>query len=155
DRAYQKRVPEQGFYRLYMAHNIHMLTFGAMMQGQSERSLKTIREMGAGVPPEWVMVKENAAIVDGFLAMPLEVMKRFGRGDAMPKEPEPPEVFPIARAMRPYSRGVAFAAKGKVAEARDEQKAFRAAADTVAPDAIFSNNKAADLFAIATDNLEG
>jgi tetratricopeptide (TPR) repeat protein len=155
DRAYQKVVPEQGFYRLYMAHNHHMLTFAAMMTGQSELSLKYIREMGAGVPKEWLAKKENAAIVDGFLAMPLEVLKRFGRWDDMLKEPEPPEIFAIARTMRHYSRGVAFAAKGKVAEARDEQKAFAEAAKNVAPEAIFANNKAADLFAIATDNLEG
>lgn len=155
DAAYQKVVPEQGFYRLYMAHNFHMLTFAAMMQGQSELALKTIREMGAGVPKDWVAVKENAAIVDGYLAMPMEVMKRFGRWDDILKEPEFPEMFPIARAMRHYSRSVAFAAKGQVAEARAEQKAFKAAAEKVPPEATFGNNKAADLFAVATDMLEG
>lgn len=155
DRAYQKRVPGQGFYRLYIAHNFHMLTFAAMMQGQSELSMKYIRGMGAGVPQEWVAVKENAAIVDGYLAMPLEVLKRFGRWDDILKEPELPELFPIARAMRHYSRGVAFAAKGKVEDAREEQKAFRAATEKVPADATFGNNKAHDLFAVATDMLEG
>jgi tetratricopeptide (TPR) repeat protein len=155
DNNYMKRVPEQGFYRLYMAHNHHMLTFAAMMQGQYEVSMKYIRDMGAGVPKEWLAVKENAAIVDGYLAMPLEVMKRFGRWDDILKEPEPPELFPIARAMRHYSRGVAYAAKGKVMEARESQSAFREARKKVADDAIFANNKAADLFAIAEAMLEG
>jgi tetratricopeptide (TPR) repeat protein len=155
DRAYQKVVPEQGFYRLYMAHNHHMLTFAAMMQGQSELAMKYIQEMGADVPKEWLAVKENAAIVDGFLAMPLEVLKRFGRWDDILKAPEPPEMFPIARAMRHYTRGVALAAKGKVAEARESQKEFREARKKVAEDAIFANNKAADLFAIGEDMLEG
>jgi tetratricopeptide (TPR) repeat protein len=155
DGAYQRVVPEQGFYRMYMAHNFHMLTFAAMMQGQSELALKTIRQMGAGVPKEWLMVKENAAIVDGFLAMPLEVLKRFGKWDDILKEPEPPEVFPMARALRHYTRGVAYAAKGQFADARAEQQAFKPAAAKVAPDARFGNNTAADLFAIATDMLEG
>jgi tetratricopeptide (TPR) repeat protein len=155
DGAYQKVVPEQGFYRMYMAHNFHMLTFAAMMQGRSELALKTIRQMGAGVPREWLAVKENAAIVDGYLAMPLEVLKRFGRWDDILKEPEPPEVFPVARAMRHYTRGVAYAAKGRVADARAEQKAFREAAAAVAADARFGNNVTADLFAVATDMLEG
>jgi hypothetical protein len=35
DRNYAKTVPEQGFYRMYMAHNHHMLAFAAMMQGES------------------------------------------------------------------------------------------------------------------------
>jgi tetratricopeptide (TPR) repeat protein len=100
-------------------------------------------------------VKENAAIVDGYLAMPLEVLKRFGRWDDILAEPEPPDVFPMARALRHYTRGVAFAAKGKVADARAEQEAFKAAAAKVAPDARFGNNTAGDLFAIATDMLEG
>ena len=155
DRAYQKVVPEQGFYRLYMAHNFHMLTFAAMMQGQSELALKYIRGMLSGVPVKWLAVKENAAIADGFVAMPLEVLKRFGRWDDILKEPEPPEIFPIARAMRHHTRGVALAAKGQVAEARDEQKAFRAAVEKVPANATFGNNKAADLLAVAGDVLEG
>lgn len=155
DGAYQKAVPEQGFYRMYMAHDFHMLTFAAMMQGQSELSMKTIRAMGAGVPKEWLEIKENAAIVYGYLAMPLEVLKRFGRWEDILKEPEPPEMFPVARAMRHYSRGVAYAAKGQVAEARMEQKAFRAAAAKVPADARFGNNVTADLFAVGTDMLEG
>lgn len=155
DTAYQKVVPEQGFYRMYMAHNHHMLTFAAMMQGRSELALKTIREMGAGVPKEWLAVKENAAVVDGYLAMPLEVLKRFGRWDDIFKAPEPPEVFPVARAMRHHTRGVAYAAKGKVAEARAEQKAFLEAAAKVPADARFGNNATADLFAVGADMLEG
>jgi tetratricopeptide (TPR) repeat protein len=87
--------------------------------------------------------------------MPLEVLKRFGRWDDILKEPEPPEVFPIARALRHYNRGVAFAAKGEVAKARDAQKSFRAAVKLVPGDAKFSNNKAADLLAIADRMLLG
>jgi tetratricopeptide (TPR) repeat protein len=155
DGDYQKAVPEQGFYRMYMAHNHHMLTFAAMMQGESALALKTIRAMIAAVPKEWAAVKENAAIVDGFAAMPLEVLKRFGRWDDILKEPEPPEVYPIARALWQYHRGVALAATGKAREARAAQASFRAAAAKVAEDARFGNNKAPDLLAIAGLVLEG
>jgi tetratricopeptide (TPR) repeat protein len=155
DRNYQKAVPEQDFYRVYMAHNHHMLTFAAMMQGQSELALRTIRGMTAAVPKEWVAVKEKAALVDGYVAMPLEVLKRFGRWDDLLKEPEPPEIFPLARAMRHYARGVAFAAQARVEEARKAQTTFRAAVTEVPEGATFSNNKAADLLAIADHVLEG
>src|SRR5438445_6949306 len=140
---------------MYMAHNYHALTFAAMMQRESGLALTTIREMTATVPKEWLAVKANAAIVDGFVAMPLEVLKRFGRWDDILKEPEPPDVFPVARAMRHYTRGVAYAAKGQVADARAEQKAFREAAAKVPPEARFGNNVTADLFAVGTDMLEG
>jgi tetratricopeptide (TPR) repeat protein len=104
DGDYQKAVPEQGFYRMYMAHNHHMLTFAALMQGESALALKTTREMIAAVPKEWAAAKENAAIVDGFAAMPLEVLKRFGRWDDILKDREPPEAFPIARSVAEQPR---------------------------------------------------
>lgn len=155
DRKYQQAVPEQGFYRLYMAHNGHMLAFAAAMQGQSELALQTTRAMLATAPEEWLAVKENAALMDGLQVMPLEVLQRFGRWDELLREPEPPVRFPIARALRHCSRGVAFAAKGKVADARDSQARFRAARQEVAADATLGNNKAADLFALADQMLEG
>src|SRR5262249_56374952 len=52
-------------------------------------------------------------------------------------------------------RAVAYAAKGETAKAREEQKLFREAAKKPAKDATFGNNKAADLFAVGDDMLEG
>lgn len=155
DRNYAKTVPEQGFYRMYMAHNHYMLVFAAMNQGESKRALKVVRDMLADVPKDWVAKPENAAVADGFVAAPMEVMKRFGMWDQILQEPEPPEIFPIARAMRHHIRAVAYAAKGETAKAREEQKLFREAAMKPAKDATFGNNKAADLFAVGNDMLEG
>jgi tetratricopeptide (TPR) repeat protein len=155
DDDYAKTVPGQGFYRMYMAHNHHMLAFAAMMQGQSAKSLAAVRTMLAGVPPQFAGDPKSAAIVDGYVVAPMEVMKRFGRWDDILAEPEPPEVFPIARAMRHELRGVAYAAKGRTAEAREEQKQFREAVKKVPEGAQFANNTAADLFAVAEDVLEG
>jgi tetratricopeptide (TPR) repeat protein len=155
DRNYAKTVPEQGFYRMYMAHNHYMLVFAAMNQGESKRALKVVRDMLADVPTDWVARPENAAVADGFVAAPLEVMKRFGMWNEILQEPEPPEIFPIARAMRHQIRAVAYAAKGATAKAREEQELFREAAKKPAKDATFGNNKAADLFAVGDDMLEG
>jgi tetratricopeptide (TPR) repeat protein len=155
DRNYAKTVPEQGFYRMYMAHNHYMLVFAAMNQGESKRALKMVRAMLADVPKDWVAKPENAAIADGFVAAPLEVMKRFGLWDEILQEPEAPEIFPIARAMRHHIRAVAYAAKGETARAREEQKLFHEATKKPAQGATFGNNKAVDLFAVGDDMLEG
>ncbi|HSG64967.1 MAG TPA: hypothetical protein VLD39_08200, partial [Gammaproteobacteria bacterium] len=88
DRSYAARAPEQGFYRLYMAHNYHMLTYGAMMTGQSELALATIREMVAGIPLEFFA---NNPFADGFMAMPLEVLMRFGRWEEILEVPDFPD----------------------------------------------------------------
>src|SRR5262249_60083556 len=45
DEAYRKIRPDQGFYRIYMLHNRHMLAFAAMMRGESGRAIRAIDEM--------------------------------------------------------------------------------------------------------------
>ncbi len=153
DRKYREKSPDQGFYRVYMAHNHHMLAFAAMMNGQSKLAITTINDMAKGVPAEWV--KENAAIADGFTAMPLEVLVRFGRWDEVLAAPEPPEYLPIARCMRLCARGIAYAAKGDLGKARAEQQAFLEAKKTIAEEAAFGNNKASDLMSVAEHLLAG
>lgn len=155
DDAYAKLVPRQGFYRIYVMHNHHMLAFAAMMQGQSKLSLQAVRSMLATVPEAWLGEGANATIVDGFFAAPYEVLMRFGRWDELLKEPEPAKRFPVTRTFRHAARSVALTAQGKIAEARAEQKAFRDARAMVPKEATFGNNAAADLFAVADDVLEG
>jgi len=152
DRRYNARSPKQGFYRLYMAHNHHMLTYGAMMTGQSELALKTIREMVADIPPDFV--KENPW-ADGFLAMPLEVLMRFGRWDEILGEPELPEFAPISRSLRHYARAVAYASKGDVAAAQTEQAAFLEARSRVPKEATFGNNSGSDILDVAEHLMTG
>ena len=107
------------------------------------------------IPEEWLAKGGNAAIVDGFFATPIEVLVRFGRWEDVLKESEPAERFPLARAMRHAARGVAHSALGKPAEARTDQTAFRAAVGRVPKEAMFGNNKAADILAVADALLEG
>jgi len=155
DAAYRKRSPKQGFYHLYMAHNHHMLAFAAMMQGESKRALDAVRTMLAGIPKEWLADKKTAAIADGFLAAPLEVLMRFGKWDEIVKEPAPPDGFPIARTLWHHARGVAYAGKKQTHEARLEQEAFKTAAKHAPKEATFGTNLASDLFAVADPMLEG
>ena len=63
DEAYRKVRPDQGFYRIYMLHNRHMLAFAAVMRGESGRAIRAIDAMIASVPPDWA--RENAALADG------------------------------------------------------------------------------------------
>jgi len=153
DDRYHAMVPNQGFYGLYMAHNHHMLAFAAMMIGQRAEATTAIDTMAAAIPPAWA--EQWAPIADGFLAMPLEVRMRFGAWDEVLAAPEPKPIYPFARAMRHYARGVAYSAKGDTKSARAEQAAFATARAALPADAIFGNNKAPDLLAVANSVLEG
>jgi tetratricopeptide (TPR) repeat protein len=153
DAVYRARSPEQDFFRLYMAHNHHMLAFAAMMQGQNQRATCAIKQMLSEIPDSWL--EKNALLVDGLYSMPFEMHIRFGRWDAILNEPEPPEVLPIARALRRFARGVAYAAKKQVAEARAEQRAFQDAKSAIPEEAMFVMNPANNVLAIAEAMLEG
>lgn len=153
DRKYREKSPQQGFYHVYMAHNHHMLAYAAIMRGQSKLAIEAINAMAQGIPPDWV--KENAAVADGFTAMPLEILVRFGRWDQVLAAPEPPPYLPIARAMRHCARGIAYAARGETDRAKAAQQAFLLARAVVPEEAVFGNNKAEDLLAVAEHLLAG
>ena len=81
----QTMGPAEGFLNVYNAHNRHMLSYAAMMTGQRALALKHIRAMVAEMPADFL--KENALLAEGFAAMPLEVMVRFGMWDEILAEP--------------------------------------------------------------------
>ena len=153
DARYRAQSPQQNFYRVYMAHNHHMLAYAAIMRGQSDLAIKSINNMAREMPAEWV--KENAAVADGFAAMPLEVLVRFGRWKEVLDAPEPPEYLPFSRAMRHCARGVAFAALADVDKAGLEQSQFLLARAAVPAEARVGNNAASDVLAVAEMLLVG
>ena len=152
DKRYTARSGEQGFYRLYMAHNHHMLTYAAMMSGQSALAVQRIREMVKDIPLEFFRAN---AWADGFMAMPLEVLMRFGRWQEILAEPSFPDFVPISRSLQHYARGVAFAATGRMPDAEQELAAFLEARQKVAKEATFGNNSGSDILDVAERVLKG
>jgi tetratricopeptide (TPR) repeat protein len=153
DRAFLALRGDPGFYGFYIAHNYHMKAYADMMRGCGREAVETMDAMIAGVPEEKALAM--AAVFDGYLSMPLEVRMRFGLWDEILSAPEPPEAFPLARALRHYARAVAYSAQGKAIEARAEREAFRRGREAVAPDARFGNNEAADLLDVADYLMSG
>lgn len=153
DNAYRTRRPQQFIYRLYMAHNHHMLAFAAMMVGRSWRAIRQIDTMVAEVPDDF---KEKVApFMDGFFSMPFEVRVRFGKWDEVLNLPDHPEFFPISRAMRHAARSKAYAAKGMPGEAREEQALFYEARKKLPEGAIFGNNAGTAILQVAHHLMNG
>ncbi|HSO23348.1 MAG TPA: hypothetical protein VLT81_10585, partial [Chondromyces sp.] len=154
DRAYRDAalVPPD-FYRLYMSHNHHMKAYAAMMVGRSEVAMRSIRELVSDIPTGWL--RENAIWADGFVAMPYEVMMRFGRWQEILDEPEPADYLPFTRAIHHAARAVALAALDRPEEAREAQQAFLEQRQAVPEEAFFGNNMAHDLLAVAERLVEG
>jgi tetratricopeptide (TPR) repeat protein len=155
DKRYRKIAgPPQGFINVYVAHNRHMLAYAAMMTGQRELAMKEIRAMVAGLPADFL--KENALAAEGFVAMPMEVMVRFGMWDKILAEPDNYADYMIGtRAFHHAARAIAFAAKGDPAAARQAQSLFLENAKKVPKEETFGNNTGEDLMALAQHMTEG
>ena len=156
DRQYRKTAgPPKGFLPVYVAHNEHMLAYAAMMTGQSELAIKHIRAMVAGLPEDFL--KEYANLVEGFVAMPMEVLVRFGRWDDILAETDKnyTDYMPFTRAFHHAARAIAYAAKGDVAAARKEQTAYLERAKLVPKDEYFGNNTAEAILGVVTPMVEG
>jgi tetratricopeptide (TPR) repeat protein len=153
DQEYRRIVPRGDVYQISMAHNHHMLAFAAMMQGDSQKATRAISDLLADIPES--CIRRQGRPIDGFFAMPYEVHLRFGRWDQMLREPAPRECFPITTALWHYARGVAYAAKNQIDQARAEESAFLAAKQAVPEKSFFRKTSAAKYLGIAEKMLAG
>ncbi len=152
DQSREGRYPKDGFYRLYMAHNPHFLSFVAMMQGRSSRALSAAQQLVAAMPEAFV--KASPGLADAFLPIVPHVLVRFGRFEeilALP--PYAPELIG-ANITRHYARGVAWAARGEVDAASQELRSLHALYVTL-DERTIGNNPAKLVLRIPALVLEG
>ncbi len=155
DQRYRKVFgPPKGFLNVYIAHNRHMLAYAAMMTGQRDMAMKHIRRMVAEIPADFL--NENALQAEGNVAMPLEVMLRFGLWDEILAEPEKyTDKMWFTRAFHHAARAIAYAAKGDVLNARKAQSVFIERAKLVPKEDFVSNNSCETLLAVVVPMVEG
>jgi tetratricopeptide (TPR) repeat protein len=155
DQRYRKIFgPAKGFLNVYVAHNRHMLAYAAMMTGQRDLAIKHIRAMVAELPADFL--NENALHAEGFVAMPLEVMVRFGLWDQIIAEPEHyTEQMWFTRAFHHAARAIAYAAKGDTTNARKAQTIFLERAKLVPKEASLGNNSCEAILGVVTPMVEG
>ncbi|MGW5787918.1 tetratricopeptide repeat protein [Streptomyces sp. NPDC003757] len=159
DEKYRARSGAMNFYTLYRSHNYHFKIYGAMFLGRSETALDTAARLEASIPEELLRVESPpmADWLEGFLAMRVHVLIRFGRWADILALPLPadPGLYCVTTAMLHYARGVALSATGRVTEAEAERASFRAAVARVPESRTLFNNTCADLLAIASAMLDG
>jgi tetratricopeptide (TPR) repeat protein len=120
DQTYLARSQESGFYRaLYYPHNIHFLWQVASIEGRSQVAITNARNLASKVSP--ALVKE-VPMTEMFLSVPFVTLVQFQQWDDILTEPQPAQEFSYTVAMWHYARGMAWAAKGNLAEAQNEQQ---------------------------------
>jgi tetratricopeptide (TPR) repeat protein len=159
DEKFHARAGAMNFYTLYRSHNYHFKIYGAMFLGQSRTALDTAAQLEASVPEELLRVQSPpmADWLEGFLAMRVHVLIRFGRWADILQLPLPadPELYSVTTAMLHYARGVALSATGRIPEAEAERVLFHEAVARVQETRMLFNNTCADILAIASAMLDG
>ncbi|AOR36029.1 hypothetical protein BFF78_37700 [Streptomyces fodineus] len=159
DEKFHARAGAMNFYTLYRSHNHHFKIYGAMFLGQFRTALEAAAQLEASIPEELLRVQSPpmADWLEGFLAMRVHVLIRFGRWSDILRMPLPadPELYSVSAAMLHYARGVAFAATGRIAAAEAERRLFGEAVARVPETRMLFNNTCADILAIASAMLDG
>ncbi len=159
DEKYRRHAGAMNFYTMYRCHNYHFTIYAAMFLGQQRTALDAVAGLEATIPAELLQVQSPpmADWLEGFLAMRVHVLIRFGRWadiTALPSPPDP-DLYCVSVAMRHYARGVAFSATGRVAEAEAERDAFHHAVHRVPQTRMIFNNTCRDILAVAAAMLDG
>jgi tetratricopeptide (TPR) repeat protein len=153
DRAYLQTSGSPGLYgAMYYSHNLHFIAACSSMNGNYAQAHKAAEMLATHVGP---MVKDIPPL-EGFMTVPLAVEVRFQKWDQILTMPQPPAAMQTTTVFWHFSRGMALAAKGKVAEAEAEHHIVSEAADKTPRDQVFAmpvNNKAKDVLNIATNVL--
>ncbi|MEU3791254.1 hypothetical protein AB0F07_15820 [Streptomyces fructofermentans] len=159
DEKVRARDGAMNFYTLYRSHNHHFKIYGAMFLGQARTALDAAADLEASVPEELLRVQSPpmADWLEGFLAMRVHVLIRFGRWADILELPLPadPVLYCVTTAMVHYARGVALSATGRITEAEAERELFRRAVSRVPETRMLFNNTCADILAIASAMLDG
>jgi tetratricopeptide (TPR) repeat protein len=153
DEEYRRLSPRQDFYQVYMQHNHGFLSFACMMLGRSEEAIAAGREAVTTLPTEWV--REHAAVIDGYLTVHMDALKRFGKWDEILTLPAPPDYLPFTTAMWRANRTIALAAKGLEDEADAERGKFREAVEQVPQESMAQQNPAHAVLQLAAYVVDG
>ena len=153
DEAYFKENGRPNFYSLYFLHNIHFLSFAAMMEGRSELALEAASKIESEVPEEFL--REFPEFADGLMPTLFHVYVRFGMWEEIMDQPEFPAYRHISRSVRRYARAIALANLGRTSEARVELDAFEEEAAAVPETWNIGVNSASVILGISRQVAEG
>ncbi|KAK8115508.1 hypothetical protein PG984_012010 [Apiospora sp. TS-2023a] len=159
DEKFLARAGALNFYTLYRMHDYHFCIYSALFAGQSRVAFETVTRMEASLSADLLKVRSPpmADWLEGFFAMRVHALVRFGRWDdliALPL-PQDRDLFCTTTAMTHYAKAVALAAKSRLPEAEAERALFLEAKSRVPESRTLFNNQCTDLLAIAEAMMEG
>ena len=153
DKVYLRERNPTGIYpMMYVPHNIQFLWASYMMEGNGRGAFKASRELNDAVPLDMV---RRMPMAEGMLPTRYFTEARFGKWDALLKEPTPPADLTFITAVWHYARGLAFTAKNRPDDALKEEQQLDAIVAAIPVDRIVGFNSVNRLLAMASATLAG
>ncbi|MBS0580429.1 MAG: hypothetical protein JSR36_14330 [Proteobacteria bacterium] len=146
DKAYFASTSAPDYYAMYLAHNYSFLAFSTAMEGRKAETLAAVLNVDDAIPLPMLLAMGDSG---WNLSQQYAALVRFGLWDEMIAVQAPPPGAPGLTAAYLYGRGVALAARGRLAEARTALAGLQALAAAAPADTMGGFNTLKDLVAVA------
>ena len=119
DEKYIAQCNAQGFYpALYYPHNIHFLWAASMMEGRSKLSIESALKVSKYVHDDQI---KKFPTIEFFKTIPLLSYVRFQKWEEILMFPQLLDGYKFSQGILHYAKGVAYASKGEIQKAIQEQ----------------------------------
>lgn len=160
DDIYVEYAGAFNFYTTARCHDLHLMMYACMLLGQFKPAMAAAEQMCATLSKDVLGVKgrpQLAITMEGYYAMKMHVLVRFGRWQDIIDAPMPddPVLYCVSTAMHHYAKGVAHAALKNIAAAEDARRQFYASVDRIPDTRKFFNNSARATLSVGEMMLNG
>jgi tetratricopeptide (TPR) repeat protein len=136
----------------YYPHNFHVMWYALNMLGRSEDAIEAAKNIEEKVPHE---VVKQVPPFEYFTPTLLYTFARFSRWDDILRQPAPPKNLRYTTGIWHYTRGLAYAAKGKLDSAAVERDRLAAIEAATPAEQMLNLNPAKPVLVIALAHLSG
>jgi hypothetical protein len=146
DLAYFARAKAPDYYTMYTGHNYQFLAYSTAMAGRQAETLDAVRNSRQVIPDSMLLAMPG---LDWPLAQEYAATVRFGLWDEMLAKPAPNAKLVALTGGYLYGKGMAQAAKGRIADAQSTLAALERLSAEAPAEAAAGYNTARDVFAVA------
>ena len=146
DDAYFASTSAPDYYAMYLAHNYSFLAYSAAMEGRKAESLAAVQKVVQTVPLDMLLTMGDSG---WNLSQQYAALVRFGLWDELIALQAPDTRAPGLTGAWLYGRGVALAARGRIAEARTTLADLQALEAKTPADALAGFNTLKGVLAVA------
>ncbi len=152
DEDYIRASGAKGVYPLmYYSHNLHFLAVAHSAAGRFADAMTAAKQLENHISPNL----KQMPMLEGFMLVSPLILVQFQRWSDIEKVPAPDASRPALKAIWHFSRGMAYEASGKTADAEREYAAMMEMQKAVPADANFNLNSAAKVLSIGQNVLGG